>query len=163
MINFFALFLPTFLTNIGLLPCPYCFTSADLLEVVIEGLTDCVFKEIGKALAAMCATMPGSQKGSAANFDASVFDALLIKARAYGEPTIFTTLELASKIVPATNWIADEDKTDVRNQGYVGIYKGVKVMVIPQSYEDETLTEKVIDPSYAWILTNASSVSLDFS
>lgn len=130
---------------------------ADLLEVIIEGLTDCVFKEIGKALTAMYSTMPGSQKASAANFDASVFDALLIKARAYGEPTIFTTLELASKIVPATNWIADEDKSDVRNQGYVGVYKGVKVMVIPQSYEDESLTEKVIDPSYAWILTNANS------
>ena len=36
--------------------------------------------------------------------------------------------------------------------GYLGNYKGHQVIVLPQSFEDETNTTKIIDPSYAWII-----------
>ena len=38
------------------------------------------------------------------------------------------------------------------NNGYLANYKGHRVIVLPQSYEDETNTVKVIDPAYAWII-----------
>ena len=38
------------------------------------------------------------------------------------------------------------------NNGYIANYKGHNVIVLPQSFEDETNTTKVIDPSYAWII-----------
>ena len=38
------------------------------------------------------------------------------------------------------------------NNGYIANYKGHNVIVLPQSFEDETNTIKVIDPSYAWII-----------
>ena len=38
------------------------------------------------------------------------------------------------------------------NNGYLANYKGHRVIVLPQSYEDETNAKKVIDPSYAWII-----------
>ena len=38
------------------------------------------------------------------------------------------------------------------NAGYLANYKGHNVVVLRQSYTDETNTEKVIDPSYAWII-----------
>ena len=44
----------------------------------------------------------------------------------------------------------------MRNQkwsnGYLANYKGHQVIVLPQSYEDETNAVKVIDPSYAYII-----------
>ena len=38
------------------------------------------------------------------------------------------------------------------NNGYLANYKGHRVIVLPQSYEDETNSKKVIDPAYAWII-----------
>ena len=38
------------------------------------------------------------------------------------------------------------------NNGYLGAYKGHQVIVLPQSFEDETNSKKVIDPAYAWII-----------
>ena len=38
------------------------------------------------------------------------------------------------------------------NNGYLANYKGHRVIVLPQSFEDETNTTKVIDPIYAWII-----------
>ena len=42
------------------------------------------------------------------------------------------------------------------NQGYLGDYKGHQVIVLPQSFEDETNAVKVIDPSYCWIIPTGS-------
>jgi hypothetical protein len=118
----------------------------------MEGLDDCVYVEIAKAMAAIEDQLPAANKATNTGFDETKFDALLNVARAYGTPVVYATLELATKIVPSANWISDEDKTAMRSQGYVGIYKGVKVIVMPQSFEDETNAVKVIDASKAYIL-----------
>lgn len=49
-------------------------------------------------------------------------------------------------------WISDNMKDQKWNNGYLANYKGHRVIVLPQSYEDETNAKKVIDPSYAWII-----------
>lgn len=125
---------------------------AELLDVIIEGLDEAFYAEIAKALETLYTTLPASNKGEANGFSATVLDDLISKASSYGVPTIMATLELAAKIVPAANWISDEDKTEMRNKGFIGIYKGTKVVVLPQSYEDETLATKVIAPEFAYIL-----------
>jgi hypothetical protein len=38
------------------------------------------------------------------------------------------------------------------SHGYLASYKGHNVIVLNQSYTDETNTEKVINPEYAWII-----------
>ena len=43
-------------------------------------------------------------------------------------------------------------KEQIWNNGYFTTYKGHQVIILPQSFTDETNTEKVIDPSYAWII-----------
>ena len=55
-------------------------------------------------------------------------------------------------MVPSEGWISDNMKDQKWNNGYLANYKGHRVIVLPQSYEDETNTKKVIDPSYAWII-----------
>ena len=55
-------------------------------------------------------------------------------------------------MVPAEGWVSDDMKNQKWNNGYLANYKGHRVIVLPQSYEDETNSKKVIDPAYAWII-----------
>ena len=125
---------------------------AELLDVIVEGLDEAFYGEIAKSLETLFATLPASNKGSGNGFVEATMDDLIMKAQSYGIPTIMAPLELAAKIVPADGWVSDEDKTEMRNKGYIGIYKGTKVIVLPQSYEDELLEVKVVAPQYAYIL-----------
>ncbi len=54
------------------------------------------------------------------------------------------------------DWISNEDKADMRNQGYVGMYKGAQVAILPQYYLDLANTELGVDPSYAWLLPSGA-------
>lgn len=123
-----------------------------ILDIMIEGLDDAMYREIAKALEALTAQLPTANKAAEAGFVETEMDDLLTVASAYGTPVIYATLELARKIVPSANWISNEDKTAMRNQGYVGIYKGTKVVVLPQSFEDETNEVKVMNPQIAYII-----------
>jgi hypothetical protein len=55
-------------------------------------------------------------------------------------------------MVPSEGWVADAHKVEKWNNGYLANYKKHNVIVLPQSYEDETNLVKVIDPSYAYII-----------
>jgi hypothetical protein len=55
-------------------------------------------------------------------------------------------------MVPAEGWVSDAMKDQKWNNGYLANYKGHRVVVLNQSYEDETNTKKVMDPAYAWII-----------
>lgn len=126
----------------------------ELIEIVMEGLMDSVYKEILAALQNVVSYLPSNNKASGSSFNGKEMDKVLSTVAVYGKPTIFCTYEFAQTIVPDDNFIADADKDDKRNLGYIGIYKGAKVVVLPQSFVDETNTEKIVDPSYAWILPN---------
>jgi hypothetical protein len=56
-----------------------------------------------------------------------------------------------------SNWVSDAMKDTKWNNGYLGNYKGHRVIVLRQSYEDEQNEVKVIDPSFAWIIPGGSS------
>ena len=79
-------------------------------------------------------------------------DRLISIADAYGQATIYCTYEFAATMVPAEGWRSDAMKDQMWANGYLANYKGHRVIVLPQSYEDETNTVKVIDPAYAWII-----------
>lgn len=129
----------------------------ELLTIILEGLDEAVYREIAKSLIAARTQLPGANLKSHAGFDHSKFDALLTVARAYGDPVIYATLELASKIVPESNWVSENHKNEMNANGYIGTYKGSKVIVLPQSFEDETNEVKVIDPSFAYIIPSGGN------
>ena len=128
----------------------------ELIDIVMEGLVEAVYREINAALVNVVNYLPAANKASSAQFDGEATDKVLATVGVYGKPTIFCTYEFAQKIVPDTNFISDEDKSDKRNQGYIGTYHGSKVVLLPQSFEDETNTTKVIDPSYGWVFPNGN-------
>ena len=125
---------------------------ADLLDIVMEGLDEAVYKEIAKALIASVETLQGANKSTQTQFVESEMDRLISVADSYGKATIYCTYEFAATMVPAEGWRSDAMKDQRWNNGYLANYKGHNVIILNQSYEDETNMVKVIDPSYAWII-----------
>ena len=126
---------------------------AEVTRIVMEGMDDLIYEEIGAALKSSINQLPPVNRVAADGFDEEAFDMLLTIASAYGEPTIYCTYEFAVKLVPTEAWRYTEAmKTELWNTGRLATYKGRKVIILDQGFVDETNTEKVIDPGYCWII-----------
>ena len=125
---------------------------ATVLDIVMEGLDETIYVEIAKALIGAVTNLQASNKTSQTAFNEAEMDRLVAIADAYGQATIYCTFEFAATMVPEAGWVSDGMRDQKWNNGYLANYKGHRVIVLPQSYEDETNTKKVIDPSYAWII-----------
>ena len=125
---------------------------AEVTEIIMEGLDEVVYEEIAKALIGGIKQLPTANKVSHTGFDEAKMDKLIAIARAYGEPAIYCTYELAAKILPVSDWVSNDMKNERNAQGYISQYKGNRIVILPQSFTDETNATKVIDPSYAWII-----------
>ena len=125
---------------------------ADVLDIVMEGLDECVYLEIERALKGAVTSLQAANKATENSFVESAMDNLISIADSYGQATIYCTYEFAATMVPAQGWVSDDMKNQKWNNGYLANYKGHRVIVLPQSYEDETNAVKVIDPAYAWII-----------
>lgn len=125
---------------------------ADVLEIVMEGLDECIYLEIERALKGAVENLQQANKHTGDAFDEAAMDRLIAVADSYGQSTIYCTYEFAATMVPESGWVSDAMKDQKWNNGYLANYKGHKVIVLAQSYEDETNAVKVIDPSYAWII-----------
>ena len=129
---------------------------ADYLNIVNEGMSEAVYKEIANALIASIAQFPATNKVSAASFDEQQFDRLIQTVAIYGAPVIYCTLEAAMTLMPSNNWISENMKDERWQRGYFTTYKGTPVVILPQSFTDETNAKKVIDPSYIYIFPTGS-------
>ena len=88
------------------------------------------------------------------DFNESEMDRLLRIADSYGNGTIYCTQEFASTMIPSDangRW-SNEMKNEYWNNGYFATYKNHRVIILPNSYEDDTNSVKVIDPAYAWVM-----------
>ena len=129
---------------------------AELLNIVMEGLDEKIYLEIANALIGTVENLQATNKYSNNSFVEEEMDNLLSIADSYGTSTIYCTFEFASKMIPSNEWFSDSMKEQKWKNGYLADYKGHRVVVLRQSYTDETNTEKVIDPSYAWIIPATS-------
>ena len=128
-------------------------TMNDYYSLVLEGMDEAVYREIANALIACVGDIPAYNKTVQSNFSEAAMDQLLQTADAYGKATIYCTFEFAAKMIPANSAVwSDGMKEQIWNNGYFATYKGHQVIILPQSFTDTTNSEKVIDPSYAWII-----------
>lgn len=134
------------------------FDMADLVDIMLEGLDEAIYIEIEKALKGAVENLQTANKTTQTGFVETAMDNLLQIADSYGtgKSTIYCTFEFAAKMVPAEGWVSDSMKEQRWNNGYLANYKGHKVIVLNQSFEDETNSKKVIDPAYAWIIPGSS-------
>ena len=125
----------------------------DLVDIVMEGLDEAIYVEIEKALKATVTDLRSANKYTGAGFSETAMDKLLMVADSYGKAAIYCTFEFAATMLPDTNWVSNEMKNRMWDNGYLGNYKGHDVIVLNQSLDIEgDVVKKVIDPSYAWII-----------
>ena len=125
---------------------------ADVLDIVLEGLDACIYVEIEKQLHGAINSIQIANKSSQGSFIQQEMDRLISIADSYGKSAIYCTYEFAATMVPDAGWVSDELRNQRWNNGYIANYKGHNVIVLPQSYEDETNMVKVIDPAIAYII-----------
>lgn len=130
---------------------------ADVLDLVMEGLDERIYIEIANALIGAVTSLQNANKTSQSQFVEAEMDKLVAVADSYGMSTIYCTYEFAATMVPENGWVSDEMRNQKWNNGYLASYKGHRVIVLPQSFEDETNAKKVIDPGYAWIIPTGSN------
>ena len=134
-------------------------TLNDYYSLVLEGMDECVYREIANALKAVAESndalvISQSNRVSVAGFNENAMDHLLTIADSYGgKSTIYCTFEFAASMKPASSsdW-SDNMKEQIWNNGYFTTYKGHQVIILPQSFTDTTHSEKVLDPGIAWII-----------
>ena len=131
---------------------------AEVTRIIMEGMDDLIYEEIGAALATSINQLPPANRVVANGFDEKAFDRLIAIAAAYGEPTIFCTAEFAVKLVPTEAWrYTDSMKDELWRTGRLASYKSRKVVILEQGFVDETNTTKVIDPGYCWIIPSGAN------
>ena len=126
---------------------------AEVTKIVMEGMDELIYKEVAAALKASINQLPPANRVAVAGFDEAAMDKLITIASAYGTPTIYCTYEFAVRMIPQEAWRYTEAmKTELWNTGRLATYKGTKVIILEQGFEDETNSRKVIDPGYAWVI-----------
>ena len=126
---------------------------AEVTKIVMDGMDELIYKEVAHALKASINQLPPANRVAVAGFDEASMDKLIMIASAYGTPTIYCTYEFAVRMIPQEAWRYTEAmKTELWNTGRLANYKGTKVIIIEQGFEDETNSTKVIDPGYAWVI-----------
>ena len=130
---------------------------AELVNIVLEGMDELILREIAKALMSSIEQLPAANRVAATGFDETGMDRLVSVVSAYGTPVIYCTREFAVQMVPQAGWISDSMRDERWANGFLANYKGVRVVLLPQSFEDETNATKVINPGYAWVMPTGSS------
>lgn len=123
----------------------------ELLEVVSLGIQDNIYDEVLKTLEKCENDLPTANKAESTNFDAAALNRVLKVVSAYGDPIIYCTDTFAREITEGSDWASEEEKNARRNKGYLANYKNAKIVILPQSYTDETNSTTVVDDSKAYI------------
>lgn len=123
---------------------------SELFDNVLEGMQEIVYKNVFEALAA--GESAASSEYNAVKYNsgtaiaattaalAPALDEVLPIVKQYGIPTIFGSYEVLSKLnnEGIENHPELKDSEDKRNYGFVQIYKGVKVVELPNYLVDNS-------------------------
>jgi len=134
----------------------------ELLSIIQEGLEDSFYTEVQDALIATMSGMPNANQHTHAGFSADDMVNLINTAKAYGgNANIFCTPEFAATITSSGSW-ADggwslKEQEELRNQGFIGVFRSAGIFVLPQSFTDYHNTDQVINPGYGYIFPTGGS------
>lgn len=136
---------------------------AEFMNVLAEAQEDAIYAEVQNALmAAVTNTAMPTANRYEGSYDAAQLQTLINTVKAYGGgATIFAAPEFIAAmgpdaIVPATTNAQGvyhpEDIDAIHLNGRIRIFRGTPVVELRQSFLDEKNVQKMINPSYAYIL-----------
>ena len=136
---------------------------AELYSNILEGFQEIVYKDVFNALASGQAVAGYDRIGhdSPTTVKASLgaaIDKVMPYVKQYGIPTIFGSYQALANISneAATNHPELMDSADRRNYGYVQVYKGSKIVELPNYLVDNGNDEWFYDPTYVFVLPSGA-------
>lgn len=148
-------------------------SMSDVMDVITEGMTDAIYYEIMRAMAAAfsAAGRPAANKKLVNAFDAQKMMELISVVRAYGNGVaIFACPEFIAAMGPdaivpgsaAFQGVYSKDDIDaIHNTGYIKMFRGCPLIEIPQSFTDESNTTTQLNPQYAYVLPTGGDKVVD--
>jgi hypothetical protein len=130
---------------------------AEVLNYVLEGIDETIQEEVVKAMETGVNQLPAANRVEINGWDEAAMDRLVSIAAAYGTPVIYCTREFAVRMVPAAAAQSDAMREVIWNNGWLGNYKGTKVVILQQSFTDETNSKKVVNPGHAWVIATGAN------
>ena len=132
---------------------------AELYSNILEGFEEIVYKEVFNALASAKPVAgydrighdsPTTVKSSLG----SAIDKVMPYVKQYGIPTIFGSYQaLANLSNPASEWHPEmNDSAERRQYGFVQLYKGAKVVELPNCLVDNKNEKWLDDPKFVFVL-----------
>lgn len=133
---------------------------ADIYDIILEGMLDNIYREVYGCLKASYndTGRPSRNLVSANTFDAEKMAGLVQTVTAYGTPVIYCSTMFASTMLNTITTgdgkvhVNDRDLDEIREYGYIGKFAGAPVVVLPNSFEDETNEKLVFDPRFAFVI-----------
>lgn len=126
-------------------------TMSELQEIILDQAFYKTYIEIQDMLKALYGGLPANNKHSTTSFVEAQMDKVVSTVSAYGTPVILCTKKFASTL-PLVTQYDQKGISDIHNTGYVQDYKGTRVIILEQSFEDEGNTAYVVDDEYAYVL-----------
>lgn len=115
-------------------------TIAELLNIITNAWTERIFRDVVDALFTAAAAAPAANQESGSTFAAADLDNVIEVVSAYGNPFIFGFRRSVAKIINVTltntGGAVMADLEDIRRQGFVQIYKGIPVVMMPDYFLD---------------------------
>ena len=132
---------------------------AELYSNILEGFEEIVYKEVFNALASAKPVAgydrighdsPTTVKSSLG----SAIDKVMPYVKQYGIPTIFGSYQALSNLSnPASEWHPEmNDSAERRQYGFVQLYKGAKVVELPNYLVDNKNEKWFYDPKFVFVL-----------
>ena len=132
---------------------------AELYSNILEGFEEIVYKEVFNALASAKPVAGYDRIGhdSPTTVKASLgsaIDKVMPYVKQYGIPTIFGSYQaLANLSNPASEWHPElSDSAERRQYGFVQLYKGSKVVELPNYLVDNKNEKWFYDPKFVFVL-----------
>jgi hypothetical protein len=122
-----------------------------LINEVVNAIMEAIMRKVYQTLIGVYSKLPAVNAHTTPAFDGAEFTKVANVIKAYGNPVIMGT-PLAVAQIPLDTYASEADKMDIRNKGFLGMYKGMSVVELPQSFEDETNLVKVFDDQYLFII-----------
>lgn len=132
----------------------------DLMNNILDGFVEKLYVQVIEALQAAKSNVPAPNMASGSGVDNEELDSVIRVISAYGSPMIVGFRSVISKInnlVPiagASPNIPNSDIEEIKQRGYVSVYKGnVPVVELPNYIVNEaTNAEWLLDEKYLFIL-----------
>ena len=132
----------------------------EIYDIILEGLAERIYQEIQGMLLATWndSGRPSVNKAASNGFDAAKMAKLISVVSAYGTPVIYCGHEFAAQMSNVMTdgvhyWkVSDRDADEVRENGYIGKFAGASIVVMPNSFTDETNSRMIFNPRFAYVI-----------